>query len=227
MKELVMCNKCGIDYPRNFMSEDNLCRKCRYKELTYMQCMSIFLKSDLHLGKNVILFCENPQNIFDSFVNFFAHFRIPCIIHDSCITLESGEIFVFTYINPVDSESCIALSKYTNWIVFNDSIILASDTSIISDEYAKLLLTKCQRTNEFVCHHQYLKDEYAKITKAIHDVLLENPKAVEQYINGNTKVVNFLIGMLHKKTDSKYESNVFIPKLTSRLEMLKDAFTAG
>lgn len=187
--------------------------------------MSIFLHSDLHLHKNVILFCENQQNVFDSFVNFFTHFRLPCVIHDNCIALESGEVFIFTYINPVDNESCIALSKYTNWIIFNDSIILASDTSNISDEYAELLLAKCQRTNNFVCHHQYLKDEYASIWESIDEVLLEHPKAINQYIKGDSKVLNFFIGMMHKKTENKYESSVFVERLLNRLEMLKNAAT--
>lgn len=226
MEELIECSKCGTAVHRTVIHAGGICRTCRdinRKELSYGQCMSIFLSSDLHLSKNVILFCEDPQNIQDSFINFFTQLGIPCIMHDGCITLECGNVFIFTYINPVDSGSCIALSKYTNWIIFNDSMILASETEGMTDEYAELLLAKSQRTKEFVCHHQYLKDEYGKLWTAIDEVLLENSNAVLQYANGDTKVLNFLIGMVHKKTGGKYETDSFMKRLIDRLDRIKNA----
>lgn len=188
-------------------------------ELSHIQCLSMFLKSGLDKNRNVVCFCEHDiEDVMYSFANCFSKLGIAYIMHNACITLECGNVFVFTYMNRVDKDKCIALSNYTNWVIQDGVIILCGDHHEMSDEDAATLVYKAQRTQEYTCNHAYLKNEYSILREIIDDVIKDNTKAVIQYANGDSKVVNYFIGMVHKKTNNKWEHDAIIKTLIPKLE---------
>ena len=56
-----------------------------------------------------------------------------------------------------------------------------------------------------------ISDE-ATLEKMIDEVLVENPKELEQYRNGKTKLLGFFVGQMMKKTGGRCD-----PKLTNQL----------
>jgi Asp-tRNA(Asn)/Glu-tRNA(Gln) amidotransferase B subunit len=120
--------------------------------------------------------------------------------------------------NRIDKDKCIALSNYTNWVIQDDAIILCGDHHEMSDEDAAALVYKAQRTQEYTCNHRYLKDEHAKLYAVVDEVIKENVKAVIQYTNGDGKVLNYLIGMVHKKTGNTWGHNDIIEALIPKLD---------
>ena len=61
----------------------------------------------------------------------------------------------------------------------------------------------------------------SEIDKLCTDVLEENPKLVEQFLTGKTKVFNALVGKVAKATNNRANMSTVVKVLTNKLNNLK------
>lgn len=214
------CIQCGekfnesemrLYYIKSTNDKFTLCKKCLHDNLppthnlTNAKCLSIFIRSN----SDITCFCQyNIKDAIHAFSKCFNRLCIPYTIQSNYIVLKCGRQLTFYNLSDAHNDTCYMYDD-AYWIITEDAIISCNKNNDVAYDAAISLINKARCID---------KKRSVNLNAIIDTVLEENPTVIEQYISGKTKVINYLIGIIHKNTNNKYNTDVILESLLPKLK---------